>query len=184
MKIYTRTGDSGKTSLFGGQRVAKDTVRIEAYGCVDELNSHLGVVRALDPPLEIALLIDRIQHELFILGADLATPHARSTKKINRIETQHIKRLEKDIDMLDSALDPLQQFILPGGSGVAAALHVARTVCRRTERRIVQLSRKSEIGSNPIVYINRLSDFLFVAARSVNKLQGVEERKWDSHEGS
>lgn len=181
MKIYTKTGDKGKTSLFGGERVSKDTQRIEAYGCVDELNSHIGVVRSLKPQVEIERILDRVQQELFILGTDLATPQTRPPKKIDRIESRHIEQLEKDIDRLDSALDPLQQFILPGGSRVAAALHVARTVCRRAERRIVQLSKKGEIGTTPVVYINRLSDLLFVTARYANKLESVEEVKWDSN---
>ena len=181
MKIYTKTGDKGKTSLFGGERVSKDTGRIEAYGCVDELNAHLGVVRSLKPPDEIEKVLDRIQHELFVLGADLATPPTKPPKKINRVESRHIEQLEKDIDRFDSALAPLQQFILPGGSRISAELQVARTICRRAERRIVQLLRKSEIGTIPVVYINRLSDLLFVLARSENTLEGVEEVRWDSH---
>lgn len=152
MKIYTKTGDKGKTSLFGGERVSKDTYRIEAYGCVDELNAHLGVVRSLKPPVEIERVLDRVQHELFVLGADLATPPSKPPKKINRTEPRHIEQLEKDIDCFDSALTPLQQFILPGGSRLSAELHVARTICRRAERRIVQLLKKSEIGTTPVVY--------------------------------
>jgi cob(I)alamin adenosyltransferase len=181
MKIYTKTGDKGKTSLFGGERVSKDTYRIEAYGCVDELNAHLGVIRSLTPPSEIEQLLDRLQHELFILGADLATPQTRRPKKIDRIESRHIDQLEKDIDHLDAALEPLQQFILPGGSRVSAELQVARTVCRRAERRIVQLLKKGEIGTTPVVYINRLSDLLFVAGRYANKIEGIGEVKWVSN---
>jgi len=181
MKIYTKTGDNGKTSLFGGQRVSKDAQRIEAYGCVDELNSHIGVVRSLKPPHEIERILDRVQRELFVLGTDLATPVTRPPQKIDRIETRHIEQLEKDIDRLDSALDSLQQFILPGGSHVSAELHVARTVCRRAERRIVQLSKNGGTGTTPVVYTNRLSDLLFVAARFVNKKEGAEDTKWESN---
>jgi cob(I)alamin adenosyltransferase len=180
VKIYTKTGDKGKTSLFGGQRVSKDTHRIEAYGCVDELNSHLGVVRSLKPLEDVDRILVRIQHELFVLGADLATPQTSSRKKMQRISARHVERLERDIDRLDSALDPLQQFILPGGSRSSAELHVARTICRRAERSIIRLSKKSEIGTTPVVFINRLSDLLFVLARYVNKVEGGEEVRWDS----
>ena len=180
MKIYTKTGDKGKTSLFGGERVSKDSERIEAYGCVDELNSQVGVARSLKLSEEVDRILVRIQHELFVLGADLATPQSSSRKKIERINSHHVEQLERDIDRLDSALDPLQQFILPGGSRAAAELHVARTICRRAERRVVRLSKKSGIGTTSVVYINRLSDLLFVAARYVNKRERGEEAKWDS----
>ncbi len=180
MKIYTKTGDKGKTSLFGGERVSKDSERIEAYGCVDELNSQVGVVRSLKPSEEVDRILVRIQHELFVLGADLATPQTSSRKKIERINSRHIEQLERDIDRLDSVLDPLQQFIVPGGSRASAELHVARTFCRRAERRIVRLSKKGGVGATPVIYVNRLSDLLFVAARYVNKREGGEEVKWDS----
>lgn len=183
MKIYTKTGDKGKTSLFGGTRVLKDTLRIEAYGSVDELNSHIGVVRALNPEPAVDRILERVQQQLFILGADLATPRTRKEGKIDRIQTRHVEYLEQSIDQLESKLPPLSQFILPAGSRTAAELHVARTVCRRAERRIVQLAQKSDIGTTPIVYINRLSDFLFVAARSANKIEGEEEVRWDSTRG-
>lgn len=180
MKIYTKTGDKGKTSLFGGERVSKDTDRIESYGCVDELNSQLSVVRSLKPPSEVDRILLRVQHELFTLGADLATPATKARKKVPRVSARNVEQLERDIDHLDASLDPLEQFILPGGSRTSAELHVARTICRRAERSIVRLSRKGEIGTTPVVYINRLSDLLFVAARSVNKSEGGEETKWDS----
>ncbi len=179
MKIYTKTGDKGKTSLFGGERVSKDTKRIEAYGSVDELNSHLGVIRSLGPHPDIDSILERVQNELFVLGSDLATPKTKSPKKTYRIESRHVEQVEKDIDRLESALDPLQQFILPGGSRVSAELHVARTVCRRAERRIVQLAKKGEIGTTPVVYVNRLSDFLFVAARYANKVERAAEVAWN-----
>ena len=180
MKIYTKTGDKGKTALFGGPRVAKDAQRIEAYGSVDELNSHIGVARALNPPREVDEILEPIQHQLFVLGADLATPQASRRKAIDVIETQHVERLERTIDHIEKSLEPLKAFVLPGGSRLAAELHVARTVCRRVERRIVNLLRKGEIGTTPFVYINRLSDLLFVLARFANKLEGVEEIKWKS----
>lgn len=179
MKIYTKTGDKGLTSLFGGERVSKDTGRIKAYGDVDELNSQLGVVRSLKPPQEIDRILQRVQRDLFTLGADLATPEKRTRKKIQRISSTHIEQLERDIDTLELSLEPLQHFILPGGTRTSAAIHVARTVCRRAERSIVRLSRKGEIRITPVVYMNRLSDFLFVAARSVNKNEGGEEDLWD-----
>ncbi len=178
MKIYTKTGDKGVTSLFGGKRVSKDTDRIEAYGSVDELNSQLGVVRALKPPQEIDRMLQRVQNDLFMLGADLATPETKSRKKILRISSSQVEQLERDIDKLETSLPSLQHFILPGGTRTAAELHVARTICRRAERAVVRLSRTGEIRTTPLVYMNRLSDFLFVAARSVNKTEGGEESIW------
>ncbi len=182
MKIYTKTGDKGKTSLFGGARVAKDTQRIEAYGSVDELNSHLGVVRSLQPPGEIDEVLEEIQQELFVLGSDLASPQSKAKNAIPLIETRHVERLERTIDRFEQSLEPLRQFILPGGSHVGAALHVARSVCRRAERRIVSLLKKGEIGTTEFVYINRLSDLLFVMARYANKLSGTKEVKWTSRQ--
>ena len=142
MKIYTKTGDKGKTSLFGGMRVAKDARRLEAYGSVDELNSHIGLVRSLKPHAEIDRMLQEIQNNLFVLGADLATPEARQRKTIDVIGARHVEQLERMIDRLDSNLEPLSTFVLPGGSHTGAALHVARSVCRRAERRIVNLLRK------------------------------------------
>jgi len=181
MKIYTKTGDKGKTSLFGGDRVSKDTDRIEAYGCVDELNSHIGVVRSLSPPAEVDRILEQVQQQLFVLGADLATPRIRGKVQTMRVESRHVEFLERTIDHLDARLPALEQFILPSGSHTATELHVARTVCRRAERRLVQLSRKKEIGTTPIVYINRLSDLLFVLARYANSVEGGKEVLWDSH---
>ena len=178
MKIYTKTGDKGLTSLFGGERVSKDADRIEAYGNVDELNSQLGVVRSLKPPVEMDRILQRIQNDLFTLGADLATPETRVRKNVLRISASHIEQLERDIDKLESSLTPLEHFILPGGTRTSAELHLARTICRRAERTIVRLSRKGAIRITPVVYLNRLSDFLFVAARSVNKSERGEESIW------
>lgn len=178
MKIYTKTGDRGDTSLFGGQRVPKDALRIEAYGTVDELNSAIGVVRAdLDDP-EIDRILEEIQNGLFELGADLATPRSVEKSKIRRIEERDVQGLEKVLDSLDEHLRPLRSFILPGGSPVAARLHCARTVCRRAERVVVRLSRNEDIGEVVMVYLNRLSDLLFVLARAVNQRSGIGEVKW------
>jgi len=178
MKIYTKTGDTGETSLFGGKRVPKDAQRIDAYGTVDELNSMLGVVRSMQPHRDIDAILQRIQEDLFVLGADLATPPKKSSGKIPRIETSHAENLEKIIDSLESHLEPLTRFILPGGSPIGAQLQAARTVCRRAERLVVKLSREEEIGSPPLVYLNRLSDLLFVLSRYANHLAGVKETPW------
>lgn len=178
MKIYTKTGDKGDTSLFGGQRVPKDALRIEAYGTVDELNSVLGIVRADNKENEIDSIIDRIQNDLFVLGADLATPRSQSSKSIKRIDAKDSRHLEKTIDQLEEQLKPLKTFILPGGSLVAARLHFARTVCRRAERSAVRLSRNEDIGEGTTIYLNRLSDLLFVLARYANHAAGVSETKW------
>jgi len=184
MKIYTRKGDRGETSLFGGTRVTKDSLRIEAYGSVDELNSVLGVVRSLNPPDEIDRILQSVQDDLFVLGADLATPRRKKRNDIVRVQPSNIDRLEKAIDHLETSLQPLTSFILPGGSQAAAQLHVARTVCRRAERLVVRLSKKEKIGEMPVMYLNRLSDLLFVLARYANKAAGVEEKKWKPGGGS
>ncbi len=178
MKIYTKTGDKGDTSLFGGQRVPKDALRIEAYGTVDELNSVLGIVRADNKEKEIDEILEQVQNELFVLGADLATPRSSNTKQIRRVEPKDAVRLERVIDKLDAELKPLRAFILPGGSPVAARLHFARTVCRRAERAVVRLSRNEDIGEAITIYLNRLSDLLFVLARYANHCAGVAETKW------
>lgn len=178
MKIYTKTGDKGDTSLFGGQRVPKDAMRIEAYGTIDELNSILGRVLAENPDERISEIITGIQKELFALGADLATPLAAESKLVRRFEPKDAHKLEKWIDDLESRLKPLKSFILPGGSVVAAQIHVARTVCRRAERIVVRLSRNEDIGNGITVYLNRLSDLLFVLARYANQTAGIPETKW------
>lgn len=180
MKIYTKTGDKGKTSLFGGLRVSKDASRIQAYGTVDELNSHVGAIRSLNPGSEINEVLEKLQNDLFALGSDLATPSPKKGAAVKRIEPRHIEQAEKIIDRLDSKLELLQNFILPGGSRIAAQIHVARTVCRRAERCVVELSRKETIGTLPVIYLNRISDLLFVLARYANKLERIEETKWCS----
>ncbi len=178
MKIYTKTGDMGETSLYGGRRVEKDAVRIEAYGTVDELNAHLGVVRTLALPPGVNELLERIQNELFVLGADLATPPGTTSSNVRRIDTAAVQRLEQDIDRLDVTLPELRTFILPSGSPAGAALHVARTICRRAERRTVHLIREESLDRLPVIYLNRLADLLFVLARHVNHALGSPETPW------
>lgn len=179
MKIYTRTGDDGETGLFGGPRASKDAPRIEAYGTVDELNSVLGVVRAQLPPGEINDLVAGIQNELFALGAQLATPDP-AAHKTALLGARQIAALEGAIDRYEDELEPLKQFVLPGGVPAAAHLHLARAVCRRAERRVVTLVRESSepVARETIVYLNRLSDLLFVLARTVNRQAGRGDEPW------
>jgi cob(I)alamin adenosyltransferase len=177
-KIYTRTGDKGDTSLFGGQRVPKDALRIEAYGTVDELNSVLGIVRADSEDPRIHRVLTQIQHDLFAVGADLATPRSVERKDVRRVEPKDCHALERTIDDLEARLKPLRSFILPGGSPIAARLHFARTVCRRAERCVVRLSRHEDIGEGMTMYLNRLSDLLFILARYANLEAKVPEVKW------
>lgn len=177
MKIYTRKGDTGETSLFGGQRVSKSSKRIAAYGTVDEMNSILGTAIAFGLSEQGQKLLRTIQEQLFILGADLATPRSREVR-INRIGEEEVKFLEQSIDEMEEHLEPLKNFILPGGSPAGATLHHARTVCRRAERVTVECRHEEEISENAITYMNRLSDFLFVLARFENKEAGTEEQTW------
>jgi cob(I)alamin adenosyltransferase len=186
-RIYTRTGDDGTTSLFGGERVGKANARIDAYGTVDEANSVVGVARAhldgepgsdrLDP------VLGDIQEELFVLGADLATP-VDAKPVVPRIKEKHVERLEERIDAFDADLKPLKKFVLPGGSPAGATLHSARTVCRRAERLAVQAGTSIPINDDAVVYLNRLSDLLFVLARWANKQAGVREDTWTPEEPS
>ena len=181
MKIYTKTGDDGTTGLFGGGRVAKDDLRIETYGTVDELNAVIGDARAaFGIPQPIDSLLAEIQIALFVLGADLATPmDSRAGHDIPRITEGDVYWLESEIDKHESELPSLKRFILPGGSAVAARLHVARTVTRRAERLLVTLSGAEPIGEYDIQFLNRLSDLLFVLARLTNKAAGVPDVEWD-----
>lgn len=172
MKIYTRTGDAGQTSLFGGSRVAKNDARIEAYGTIDEMNSFIGVARASWPSSPVDHELDAVQNDLFDLGAQLAAP---GNEQFMGVDPQRITALERAIDDLERELTPLANFILPGGSEAAANLHVARTVCRRAERLIVGLNSPPETS---IAYLNRLSDYLFVAARVANASQGISDVIW------
>lgn len=180
-KVYTRTGDDGTTGLGTGARVAKDAPRIEAYGDVDELNSCLGVALASGLDGRLVGAFTPIQNELFHLGADLCIPEEEKDRHRGPIiEARHVEALEALMDELSEELDPLENFILPGGSPGAAALHVARAVCRRAERRLVSLAREEPVGPLVVAYLNRLSDALFVAARYENKQKGVSDIVWDS----
>lgn len=185
MKIYTRTGDRGETGLFGGQRVPKDHVRVDAYGEVDELNSVLGLaIVHLEAAgeAELATGLRGIQADLFAVGANLATPApedgGRPSDYIPALEPTRAEDLERLIDAAEGELEPLKSFILPGGAPAAAALHLARTVCRRAERRVVALSHEAHVGAEYVVYLNRLSDLLFTLARLANRRAGVEDVPW------
>jgi len=175
VKIYTRTGDAGSTSLFGGARVSKSDARIEAYGTVDELNSFLGLARASWPTSEIDAQLAAIQSDLFDIGAHLASP---GTSRFAGVESARIEALEQSIDAMESELAPLRTFILPGGALPAAHLHVARTVCRRAERLVVALNDEAPATQSSLAYLNRLSDFLFVAARFANLRHRAKDVAW------
>ncbi|AFN73492.1 ATP:cob(I)alamin adenosyltransferase, putative [Melioribacter roseus P3M-2] len=177
MKIYTKTGDKGTTSLLGGERVFKDDQRLNAYGTVDELNSLLGLAAAEIENPELLEVLRGIQAELFEVGVDLATP-ADSKVKIDRFDTAKAERLESLIDKFEERLPVLKNFILPGGSRAGALLHYARTVCRRAERETAALMKTVEIKNPVLVYLNRLSDLLFVLARYCNKIDGAPEIIW------
>lgn len=179
MKIYTKTGDDGATGLFAGPRVQKDDVRIEAYGAVDELNAWIGLARAEGPTSAIDSVLSHVQHELFAVGAELATPDP-DKHQMRMLNSGHIAALEAAIDRHEAMLAPLSQFVLPGGTKVAAHLHVARCVCRRAERRLVTLASAEPERSfdTIIVYMNRLSDLLFVLARAGNAAAGWPDVPW------
>lgn len=178
MKVYTRTGDDGTTALFGGDRVSKSHPRIEAYGTVDEVNSVLGMARAALNDGPGTDLIARIQNELFVLGGDLAAPEA-TTYPLPRIEPHHVEVLETDIDRMTEDLPPLKNFILPGGTPASSALHLARTVTRRAERLVIDMTASGEVVSQEALnYLNRLSDFLFTLARWVNVKADVADIAW------
>lgn len=177
MKIYTKKGDSGDTSLFGGERVSKSSERIDAYGTVDELNSFVGLAASYELSDKGTEYIRKVQEMLFILGADLATPPSKKAR-INRITEEDIRFLEEAIDELEEELETLKNFILPGGSQSGATLHIARTVCRRAERATVQCKETDDISDVALKFLNRLSDFFFVLARYENKQAGVREEVW------
>ncbi len=180
-KVYTRTGDDGTTSLGAGQRVPKDSLRVEAYGTVDELNSHVGVAIAAGIEPALAEALAKIQNDLFHLGSDLCvTEDDKASRPVPRIEPRHVDALEQLIDRLSADLSPLENFVLPGGTAGAAQLHVARTVCRRAERLAVTLSRGEAVGDQVVVYLNRLSDLLFVMARWENRKKETPDVLWDS----
>lgn len=180
-RIYTRTGDDGTTGLGDGSRVPKDHLRIEAYGLVDQLNSHVGVSLASGPVNELAEPLRKIQNDLFNCGSDLCFPEAAKAEwKIPGIEQRHLDWLEQLMDRMTDQLPALENFILPGGTRAAAELHVARAVCRNAERAAVHLREHEPIGPFVVKYLNRLSDTLFIMARFENKLAGVAEPLWDS----
>ena len=179
MKIYTKTGDRGQTALFGGARVSKASLRVSAYGDVDELNSHLGVVGAHCSDHALARRLHEIQAELFSLGAELAkNPDKDVDVGVPGVSDREIERLEQDIDAFETELAPLKTFILPGGSQAAAFLHVARTSCRRAERAVVLLTEAETVREEVVRYLNRLSDCLFVMARVANHRAGVADVPW------
>jgi cob(I)alamin adenosyltransferase len=181
MKIYTKTGDAGDTGLFGGGRVQKDDPRVEAYGEVDELNAVLGLARAMEPLPRVDEILVPVQRDLFSIGALLATPDLDKMEKHlakASIDERRIGDLEQAIDDCEKELEPLRAFIIPGGSRKGAVLHVARTVCRRAERRVVSLQREVEIPPLVVIYLNRLSDLLFMLARVANVRTGAGEVTW------
>jgi cob(I)alamin adenosyltransferase len=175
-RIYTRGGDAGETSLGDGSRVSKLDCRIGAFGTVDELNSAIGVVLAGDCPREIAPVLTRVQNELFDVGADLSVPWGVTDRL--RVEPAMVDRLEQECDRFNADLPELRSFVLPGGTEAAARLHVARTSCRRAERDALEASRELEINPLVLVYLNRLSDLLFILARTANALVGRDEPLW------
>ncbi len=179
MKIYTRTGDAGETGLIGGERSPKDSLRIALLGDIDELNAAIGMARSMttDPGLDVEL--QEIQCRLFDLGAESASP---AKDRGARIESADVDRLEQSIDEMTEALRPLRAFILPGGCPAATALHLARTVCRRAERSMISLHRSEPLGPIPLAFLNRLSDWLFVAARTSNHRSCVSDVEWHAKE--
>jgi cob(I)alamin adenosyltransferase len=180
-RVYTRTGDDGTTALGAGRRVAKDSARVEAYGTVDELNSFLGAAIASGLDGTLAEALGAIQNDLFHLGSDLCvTEEDKAARPVPKIESRHVSALETLIDRLSEDLPALENFVLPGGSEGSAQLHVARAVCRRAERLVVALSKSEAVGDQVIVYLNRLSDALFVMARWENRRKGVPDVLWDS----
>lgn len=181
MPIYTRTGDHGETGLFGGGRVPKDDPRVAAYGEVDELNAAIGAARAAWPEAPFDPLLESVQRDLFALGAQLASPHpAKVAKALRKAELapERVTELERAIDAAEGELPPLAAFVLPGGTPAAAALHLARTVCRRAERHLVALARRSDVPPLFLAYLNRLSDLLFTLARLANRRAGRPDVTW------
>lgn len=179
MKLYTRTGDDGTTALFGGRRVRKDALRVEAYGAVDEANAALGMARAQGLDTELDRVLADLQRDLFDVGADLATPHdAPARASLRPIQAQDVGVLEDLIDRFDEELEPLRQFIVPGGHAASAALQFARAVCRRAERAAVALAAEEDTNPMTLHYLNRLSDLLFALGRVVNARYGVSEARF------
>ncbi len=180
MKIYTKTGDKGETGLFGGERVPKNSERIDTYGTTDELNSFIGLALTEVKDEDVRFLLEKIQNQLFTVGADLAAPDTPKNKKLNieRVPEKFIKNLEDEIDRFEERLEPLKNFILPGGSKSSAVLHICRTICRRAERKVVSLSKTDMINKNIVIYLNRLADLFFVLSRFENKVSNVPDVTW------
>lgn len=176
MKIYTKTGDDGTTGLIGNKRVKKSNPRITSYGMVDELNASLGIILSSKLGKDIRDLLIKIQNDLFVVGADLANPNLEN--KSNRVTSEMTLFLEKEIDRLEEKLSPITYFILPGGNLIASQVHLARTICRRAETNIVILSTVEDINNNCLIYMNRLSDLLFVVARTINKRKKISDVAW------
>ena len=178
MKVYTKTGDKGETSLFGGSRVSKGHLRIHAYGTVDELNSYIGLLRDLSPDESRNTELIRIQDRLFTLGALLATESEKAKKRLPVIIQEDIQYLEQAIDTMEQSLEPIKTFVLPGGHPTVSYCHIARCVCRRSERMCVELSENNKVEEIVIQYLNRLSDYLFVLSRFLAKILKVKETPW------
>jgi cob(I)alamin adenosyltransferase len=185
-RVYTRTGDDGGTALVGGKRVPKDSLRVVCYGDIDELNAALGLARSFNARAAASVqrdrleaIIQRLQNELFDLGSELATPPAAEYEGMYKVSSADVEALEKTVDELQEDLEPLKSFVLPGGGAVSGFLHLARTVCRRAERSILQLSREEEVGAPALAYVNRLSDLLFVLSRWAGKTAGETEYLWE-----
>lgn len=180
MKIYTKTGDKGETGLFGGERVLKNNLRLNAYGSIDELNSFLGLAVIEVTSNDIKNILKDLQNKLFVLGSDLATPETEKNAKlkITRLPDSYITDTEKTIDKFEAQLDELKNFILPGGSKGSAILHVCRTISRRAEREVVALKNTENIGENIVIFLNRLSDLFFVLSRFENKYSNIPDTKW------
>ncbi len=177
-KIYTRTGDKGETGLVGGARVPKDSLRVDAYGSVDELNSVLGIARAFIHDRELDDLLSELQNDLFVVGADLASTAEHQQRNVPKISKEKVIGMENTIDRFEAELQPLTAFILPGGGVAGALLHNARTVARRAERRVIALSRAEPVNEQLFPYMNRLSDLLFVMARLANHRESKREIEW------
>jgi len=180
MKIYTKGGDEGETGLFGGERVSKNSLRIEAYGTVDELNSFVGLALTVVLDNDVKNILIKVQIQLFTLGSDLAAPDNEKNRKfsIPRITKSQVEEIEKAIDKFDSRLEELRNFILSGGCKSSSILHVCRTICRRVERKTVALNNNVKISPDILIFLNRLSDLFFVLARYENKVSGIEDIKW------
>lgn len=182
MKIYTKTGDKGETGLFGGERVSKDSLRLNAYGTLDELNAFIGLAITEVKSDEIRNVLINLQNKLFVVGSDLAAPETEKNNKlkITRTPKEYIIETEKNIDKFDLQLDELKNFILPGGSKGAALLHVCRTISRRAEREVVALKNTKQIGDNIVIFLNRISDLFFVLSRFENKYSNIPDTIWNS----